>query len=57
MQVQTERGLIYVEKYVDTEDEAKRLGYSYTFTSHTAKAHCYSIVVGENTRKFILVKF
>lgn len=57
MQVQTERGLIFVEKYVRTEDEAKSLGYTYAFNSHEAKAKCYSRVTGEWSRVFCLVPY
>lgn len=58
MQVRTERGLIWVEQYASTTEEAKNLGYDYTFYSNDAKAKCFSrIVDGKlNSRKFCLVK-
>lgn len=56
MQVQTERGSIFVERYVYTVEEAKELGYEYTFHSSLAKAKCFSKIIGENRRVFCLVK-
>lgn len=56
MQVQTERGLIYVELIVETKEEAEKLGYSYSFFSKVANAYCYSKIVKLHSRVFCLVK-
>lgn len=56
MQVQTERGLIYVECYASSTDEAKMMGYDYAFYSSVAKAKCFSKIIGENSRVFCLVE-
>ena len=56
MQVKTERGLIWVEKYIKTTEEAKELGYAYSFYSTEAKAKCFSRITGENSRAFCLVE-
>ena len=53
MQIQTERGLIFVEKFVRTSDEAKALEAEYSFTSHDIDCDCYSVVRGTiNQRVF-----
>lgn len=56
MQVQTERGLIWVKEYAKTTKEAKELGYDYAFHSSVAKAKCFSKIIGENRREFCLVE-
>ena len=55
MQIQTERGLIFVEKFIDTPEEAQNYGASYSFTSHDINCDCYSRVTGENRRVFYLL--
>lgn len=56
MQVQTERGLIFVERYAHTVEEARELGYEYAFHSSLAKAKCFSKITGTNRRVFCLVE-
>lgn len=55
MQVQTERGLIWVEAEYETSEEAERNGYTYTFTSERLKKNAYS-KIGKNIqcRRFAL---
>ena len=55
MQVQTERGLIWVEAEYKSGEEAERNGYAYTFTSQKLNKHAYS-KIGKNIqcRRFAL---
>ena len=56
MQVETERGLIFVVEKVETEEKARELGYYFTFYSSVAKAKCFSKLIGKNSREFCLVE-
>ena len=40
-QIQTERGLIYVEKEFDSSENAIKSGYSYSFTSRKLGCDVY----------------
>lgn len=41
MQVQTERGIIFVKTEYDNVEKAKEEGYSYSFTSHQLNKDVY----------------
>lgn len=57
MQMQTERGLIYVEAEYQSEERAIMDGYTYAWYSHQLGAKVYSKVMDKlgHIRKFALI--
>ncbi len=57
-QVSTERGLIYVVREVENSDEARREGYSYSFTSRRLDCDVYGKCLDKegHRHEFVLVK-
>lgn len=57
MQMQTERGLIYVEMELTNTDDAENLGFSYAFHSTVLGAKCFSKITTDlNHRVFCIVR-